>query len=65
MCEVSELSQFFGELKVAQVEKVPSKITQYDSTNDLALCEDGSVWWYDSRSKKWTRIELFEVFKMS
>jgi hypothetical protein len=49
----------------AIVEKLPSKITQYDSTNDLALCEDGSVWWYDSRSKKWTRIELFEVFKIS
>jgi hypothetical protein len=41
-----------------QVEKLPSKIVQYNNTDDVALCEDGSVWYYDARPdcKKWTQV---------
>ncbi len=41
-----------------QVTRLPSKIVQYNNTDDVALCEDGSVWYYDARPdcKKWTQI---------
>jgi len=41
-----------------QVKRLSSKIVQYNNTDDVALCEDGSVWYYDARPdcKKWTQI---------
>ena len=50
------MSKFFGELKVAQVEKLPSRIVQYEYFDDVALCEDGSVWYYSGTEKIWTQI---------
>ena len=41
---------------MAQVERLPSKIVQYNNTDDVALCEDGSVWYYYDPEKKWTQI---------
>ncbi len=41
-----------------QVKRLSSKIVQYNSTDDVALCEDGSVWYYDNRPdcKTWRQI---------
>ncbi len=39
-----------------QVKRLPSKIVQYNNADDVALCEDGSVWYYYDREKKWTQI---------
>jgi hypothetical protein len=41
-----------------QVQRLRSKIVQYNTADDAALCDDGSVWYYDGRPdcKKWTQI---------
>jgi hypothetical protein len=39
-----------------RVERLPSKIVQYDDYNNVALCEDGSVWEYFHMSKLWAQI---------
>lgn len=41
-----------------QVQRLRSKIVQYNTADDVALCDDGSVWYYDGRPdcKKWTLI---------
>lgn len=37
-------------------EKLPSKIVQYDCAKDVALCQDGSVWYYEHTEKIWLRM---------
>jgi hypothetical protein len=39
-----------------RVERLPSKIVQYDDYNNVALCENGSVWEYFHMSKLWAQI---------
>lgn len=39
-----------------RVERLPSKIVQYDDYNNVALCEDGSVWEYFRTRKWWAQI---------
>jgi hypothetical protein len=39
-----------------RVERLPSKIVQYDYLDEWALCEDGSVWSYSGHGKMWTQI---------
>ncbi len=39
-----------------RVERLPSKIVQYDDHNNVALCENGSVWEYFHMSKLWAQI---------
>jgi hypothetical protein len=58
---VVELSQFFGELAVANlVNKLPSKIVQIANSSGAydawALCEDGSVWCFDLNLRNWTEM---------
>jgi hypothetical protein len=38
------------------VNRLTSKIVQYDYIDEVALCEDGSVWCYNSHGKMWTQI---------
>ena len=39
-----------------EVKKLPSKIVQYDSDNECALCDDGSVWCHNYREKIWKQL---------
>lgn len=39
-----------------QVERLLSKIVQYDGNNDCALCEDGSLWCHNYREKIWVQL---------
>lgn len=41
---------------MAQVERLPSKIVQYNNADDVALCEDGSVWEYLNIHMIWRQI---------